>query len=147
MQQSTFDPHIQEIIASAEKRLLPALPATQLADGSWQFDDTATLHFEDGREALLIVLRMPEKHLDAHQLTQLLMLGGQDWPVPLMTSLSGDEAQALLFTRVRMAALDIDLLLQAILILLQARARWLQAPPANTGQPHPRPHRHAGAAL
>lgn len=145
MQQSTFDPHIQEIITSAGKCLLRALPATQLADGSWQLDDSTTLHFEDGRDALLIVLRMPEKHLDAHQLTQLLMLGDQDWPVPLTASLSGDEAQALLFTRLQISALDQDRLMQAILILLQARTRWLRASAANAGKL--RPHRHAGVAL
>ncbi|MDB5992466.1 MAG: hypothetical protein JWQ10_3869 [Herbaspirillum sp.] len=145
MQQSTLDPHIQEIIANAGKFLHRALPAAQLADGSWQLDDSTTLHFEDGRDDLLIVLRMPEKHLDAHQLTQLLMLGGQDWPVPLTASLSGDEAQALLFTRLRMSALDQDRLMQAVLILLQARTRWLQAPAANAGKP--RHNRRAGGAL
>jgi hypothetical protein len=132
MPKQTFDSYLHNIIAGAGKRLPYAGAADPLADGSWQLDDGTALHFEPDEEELLIILRMPERHLDVHQLTQLLMLGDHAWPIPLATGLSADEAQALLFTRIRIASLDIDILLQVILTLLHVRKRWLQIPPSTT---------------
>jgi hypothetical protein len=125
MQQSS-DPDLLKIISDTAKQLSPGTPLKVLADGSWQFDDNAGLHFEPCEGTLLAVLRMPEQHLDAIQLMQLLALGAMDWPTPIAASLCANEAQALLFTRLRVPGLDADILTQAVLTLLQARKHWLQ---------------------
>jgi hypothetical protein len=130
MPKQTFDSYLHNIIAGAGKRLPRAAAADPLSDDSWQLDDGTVLYFEPCDEELLIILRMPERHLDVHQLMQLLMLGDGAWPISLATGLSADEAQALLFTRIRIASLDIDILLQVILTLLHVRKRWLQTPPS-----------------
>jgi hypothetical protein len=124
--QQTSDPDLLKIIADTASRLSPATPVNILADGSWQFDDNAALHFEPCDGTLLAVLRMPEQHLDVTQLMQLLALGAMDWPAPIAASLCANEAQALLFTRLRVPGLDADILTQAVLTLLQARKHWLQ---------------------
>jgi hypothetical protein len=131
--QSTLNPVLASIIAGAAQKLPPGMQAKVLADGSWQFDDNSALHFESGNDALLAVLRMPEQHLDAQQLTQLLMTGGLDWPIPVAASIDADETRALLFARLHLTNVDSDTLLQAILTLLSARRRWLQAPLPNSG--------------
>lgn len=141
MSQQTFDSHLLNLLADARKRLPAKTSANERADGAWDMGDGVTLHFEQSGEELLMILRMPEKHLDPHQLTQLLMLCDQGWPIPLAASLDADDAQALLFTRLWIATLDTDALSQAILALQHARGRWLQAPPAI----HAASRTHAGA--
>jgi hypothetical protein len=125
MQQAS-DSDLLQIITDTASRLCPGTPLKILGDGSWQFDDNAALHFEPSEGTLLAVLRMPEQHLDATQLMQLLALGAMDWPTPIAASLCANEAQALLFTRLRLPELDAGILTQAVLTLLQARKHWLQ---------------------
>jgi hypothetical protein len=128
MSQHISDPSLLGLIADAAKQS--------------PFTDGATLHFEQSNEDLLLILRMPETHLDLAQLKQLLMLCGQRWPVALAASLAAEDAQALLFARLDISTLDADSLTQAMATLQHARKRWLQAPPV-----HVPPRARAGASL
>jgi hypothetical protein len=128
MSQTIFDPQLLCILTDIGKRLSPASHVPPCANDAWMQADGTALHFEQNNQELLIILRMPERHLDAAQLMQLLMLCDQDWPLPLAASIHMEDAEALLLTRTWIATLDSDLLSQAILMLQQARRRWLQAP-------------------
>lgn len=118
---------LQDMIAAAIQYLPSENAATQYDNGRWRLRDNTVLHFDVTDDAILIALHMPEMHLNVYQLEQLLMLCGQGWPVPLIASLSADETQALLFTRLDIAGIGIDSLSRAMSVLLQARGRWLRA--------------------
>lgn len=118
---------LQDMIATAISRMPSESAAVQCEQGRWRLRDGALLHIETAEDAILAVLSMPETHPDLHQLEQLLKLCGQDWPAPLSASLNADETQALLFVRLNPDGLDIDRISQAILVLLQARGRWLRS--------------------
>ncbi|HEY4318362.1 MAG TPA: hypothetical protein VGN04_12235 [Herbaspirillum sp.] len=115
------------MIAAAIGYLPSENAAIQHENGSWRLRDDAALHFEAGDDAMLVVLSMPETHLDLHQLEQLLILCGQGWPLPLSAGLSADETRALIFTRLDIDGLGIEHLSQAMSVLLHARERWLRA--------------------
>jgi hypothetical protein len=133
MTQFYDDPQLPALIAQAMTHLPSSTQGVRQDDGAWLFHDEATLHFEAAGDALLVVLHMPERYLNAEQLTQLLTLGDHGWPLPLAASLSADEVHALLYTRIRTTDIDAEALLQAINTLLQARARWLKARSDQTG--------------
>jgi hypothetical protein len=128
MHRSPFSPLTAGIILHARARLFPALAAQIELDQPWPCADGCCLQFEQTDDVLLVVLKMPERHLDLQQLKQLLMLATHGWPNPLAAGLSGETLQPVLFTRLPLDRLDYDLLLLAIVTLQQARQRWLAAP-------------------
>lgn len=115
------------MMAAAIQYLPSENAAIQHDNGRWRLRDDAALHFEAADDALLVVLSMPESHLDVRQLEQLLILCGQGWPLAICASLSEDETQALLFARLDMDDIDVGSLSKAMSILLHARGRWLRA--------------------
>lgn len=128
MHQALFPPLVSGLLVHVRNRLFPSLAATLELDRPWIFDDQCQLRFEPVADHLVTLLDMPERHLDLQQLTRLLTLPAQGWPLPLAASLCPQTLQPVLFIHLPLARLDEDLLLQAIKSLQQARQRWLAWP-------------------
>lgn len=128
MHHSLFDSPTSRLVIHVCKRLFPALEAPPELDRPWILDDRCQLRFEPAGDSMIIALEMPERHLDLQQLTRLLILPAQGWPLPLAASLCPQTMQPVLFIRMPLAGMDEDLLLQAIASLKQARQRWLAWP-------------------
>lgn len=128
MHQALFPPLVSGLLIHVRNRLFPSQAATVELDRPWIFDDRCQLRFEPVADHLVTMLDMPELHLDLQQLTGLLTLPAQGWPLPLAASLCPQTLQPVLFIHLPLARLDEDLLLRAIKSLQQARQRWLSWP-------------------